>query len=226
MSGDTPTSDQTPDPTSDPTPEQATGDAPGYWEQKAAEDAAATGNAAAPDQVQFNPQSAIPSESAPYQPPPPAYPGYAQPGYPQAGNAYPGYPHPGYPHPAQQPYGQAYGQPYQPPYQQPYQPPVGYAVADLPQANTALVVGLIALLGGFMCGLPILLGPWAWIAGARARRTIKQSPGYYGGESKATAGMVLGIIATVLMVLSLLLVALVVIIGFADPSAFDETSNV
>ena len=125
--------------------------------------------------------------------------------------------------PAAQPSGPEYvaptGGPDQPAYQQYsptpplYGPPpptaYGYggpALPDHPQAQTAFVVGLVALAGGFACGLPILVGPWAWVVGARARKEIDRNPGQYGGRQKATAGMVMGIIATALVALAVLVV--------------------
>ncbi len=79
----------------------------------------------------------------------------------------------------------------------------GPVLPDHPQVSTAFVLGLVALVGGFLCGLPILAGPFAWVAGARARKAIDQDP-RYGGREKATAGMVMGIVATSLLALVLL----------------------
>jgi hypothetical protein len=214
-----PMSDVTPPPPGPPSDET------GYWQQKAAEEAAQRAAQPAPAEgIEFNPQSGISLNKSEQQPDPQA--GYPQAGYPQPGQpSYQQYPY------GQQPYGYAQPQNPQPypygqqPYQQPGQP-YGYAVADLPQANTALILGLIALIGGFMCGLPMLAGPFAWVTGHRARRTIRQAPGYYGGEGKATAGMVLGIIATALVVLALLAFVVLLIIVVSNPTTFEDTSNV
>ncbi len=104
----------------------------------------------------------------------------------------------------------------QPPYGPPQPPAYGYGYAgpvlpDHPQAQTAFVVGLVSLVGGFFCGLPIFVGPWAWIVGARARKEIDAAPGQYGGREKATAGMVMGIIATALLGLVIVGVGIVVL---------------
>lgn len=139
--------------------------------------------------------------------PQPGYPGYPQAGYPQAGYPQAGYPQAGYP--------QA-GYP-----QQPYYGNYGIA-PELPQANTAMVTGIVALVGGFFCGLPILAAPFAWYQGAKARRTIRESNGAYSGDSKAQAGMIMGIIGSVL--LALLLVALIVFVGLAF-AAVDSTGS-
>ena len=88
---------------------------------------------------------------------------------------------------------------------------------DHPQVSTAFVLGLVALVGGFLCGLPILAGPFAWVAGARARKAVDQDP-RYGGREKATAGMVMGIVATSLLALVLLVFAVAVVVIVAAGS--------
>lgn len=139
----------------------------------------------------------------------------------------------------QPPYGQ---QPYlQPPSpQQPYDPTQpyahgyppqayysspSYALPDHPQATTAMVLGIIAVVGGFTCGLPILASPFAWVIGYRSRRAIQREPQRYGGESKATAGMVMGIIGTVLLALVIIAIVVIIIVAVNDPSAFDDSGN-
>lgn len=107
----------------------------------------------------------------------------------------------------------------QPPYGQPFPGYPTYASLppELPQANTAFVLGLVGLIGGFFCVLPILCAPVALVLGAQARRTIRESNGQLGGESKATTGFVLGIIGTVLLVLGV--IALVTLIAVAANSS-------
>jgi hypothetical protein len=113
--------------------------------------------------------------------------------------------------PAEQP---AY-QPYSPqPQYGPPQPGYGYGYPvrpDHPQATTALVLGLVALAGGFVCLLPILVGPFAWVVGARVRREIDQDQ-RYAGRDRATAGMVMGIVASGLLALGLLFVVLAIVV--------------
>jgi hypothetical protein len=91
------------------------------------------------------------------------------------------------------------------------------------------VLGLVALAGGAVCLLPALVGPFAWVAGARARNEIDRYPGRWTNRSEATAGMVMGIIATVLVVLALLLLALLLVIGFSggfeDGGGYDGGSD-
>ena len=141
----------------------------------------------------------------PQEPPqPPAYPPnpYAD---PQAGQAQPGYQQ-GYQHPYGQP-----GYP-QPGYGQGYAAPFP-SLPNHPAANTALVLGIVALGGGFVCGLPILAGPFAWFMGAKVKREIDAEPGRYGGRSEANAGMILGIVATVLLALAVLAIVAVIAIA-------------
>lgn len=144
----------------------------------------------------------MPGTPSPYQqsvPPPPGA-GYPPPGYP------PGYPPPGYP------------------------PPPGYyaaqpALPNHPQATLALALGIIGLAGGlFFCGVPLLVSPFAWVTGHRSLRDIRNAAGRLGGESTAQAGMVLGIIGTVLLVVWLILVVLLVI-GLATTDFHFQTGN-
>jgi len=129
---------------------------------------------------------------------PPSY--YPQQGYPQQGPAYQ----------------QGPGYPPQPGYYLGFPPPP----PDHPRSTTALVLGLIALAGGSVCALAILAGPFAWVIGAKARKEIDANPQMYGGRSQATAGMVLGIIATALLIIGLIGIAVLVAIGLSG--GFDD----
>lgn len=115
---------------------------------------------------------------------------------------------------------------YPPAYPQPgYYLPTPYAYPrDHPQAGLALGLGLGGLIGGFVSlGLGFALGPFAWFLGQRARTEIKQNPAAYHAEGNATAGMVLGIIATVLLLLAIALWVLL-IVGVATSSTDSGTS--
>jgi hypothetical protein len=142
---------------------------------------------------------------------------FTSPSGPAAQDSGPKYAAPAQQPPAYQPYAPAGPQP---PYGPPQPPVYGYGgpvLPDHPQAQTAFVVGLVALVGGFFCALPIFVGPWAWVVGARARKEIDAAPGRYGGREKATAGMVMGIVATALLglVLAVVGVAIIVIVAAA-----------
>lgn len=125
--------------------------------------------------------------------------------------------------PPQHPYGQpAWGQQPSPGYS-----PPGYgqpALPKHPQAQTAMVLGIIALAGSCACILPIFLSPFAWYLGAKAKREIAAEPGRWGGRSDAQAGFILGIIGTVLIVVGialLCLVALILLLAISsEPSSY------
>ena len=89
--------------------------------------------------------------------------------------------------------------------------PTQVFVPDHPRATAAFVVGLVSVIGAFFV-LPAALGPLACYLGVSARRTIEREPQRWGGHGQATAGMVLGIIASaflaLLAVVSLMLVGL------------------
>lgn len=179
---------------------------------------------AEPAQPQFNPQTGFPVGDTPQPPQPPPYP------TPGAGNPYGGptqpYPQGQPPYPPQYP-PQYQGQ-YPPQYQgQPGIPPFPvYVRPDHPKSTSALVVGIISVAGLFICGLPILASPVAWVLGAQARRDIRNEPQRWGGEGKATAGMVLGIIGTVLLALIIVAIVVLVIVAVNDPTAFDSDTGV
>lgn len=149
-------------------------------------------------------------------PPPGQYPPAG--GYPPQGQTPPPaqYPPPGgYPPPGQYPPPAAY-------------PPAGYQYAPAPaapkheQATTAMILGIVSLVGAFVCFVPVVLGPFAWYMGAKAKREIEDSRGALSGLSEAKGGMVTGIIATVLMILGLMLIGLLIVLTIADPTIWDE----
>lgn len=105
--------------------------------------------------------------------------------------------------------------------------PGGYAgpPQEHPRSTTALVLGIVGLVGSFVCGVPAVLGPFAWWLGARTKREIDAAPGRFGGRDKASAGMILGIVTTVLLVLSILaLIAFFVIIASVGVQ-YDESTT-
>ena len=66
------------------------------------------------------------------------------------------------------------------------------------KATTALVLGIISIV---CCGL---LGPVAWILGKQELNAIAAGQSSPTGEGSAKAGMILGIIATILLAFGLL----------------------
>lgn len=129
------------------------------------------------------------------------------------------------PNPPSNPYGQpsndqpGYGQaPYG---QQPGYDP--YAVRGLggpqphPRGTTVLVLGILGLA---CCGL---LAPIAWVLGASADSDVKQYPGRYSNAGQVKAGKILGIVGTVLLVVSFL--ATVLIFSYGGAMGLEDASS-
>lgn len=139
---------------------------------------------------------------------------------------------PGYVPPAAPPPPMA-SPPYGPPQTGPAEQPAGWGTAWTPAygpllpgtqehkgASTAMVLGIIAMVSMvvslFCCvTLPgVLCAPFAWVKGARAKREIDASPGVYGNRGQAAAGVVMGIIGSVVgLLLVLAFVGVAVLIG-------------
>lgn len=150
-------------------------------------------------------------------------------------------PYPG-PHPENQPPPQVPNAPPPPPPQQPPPPPEqsgavpppppqyaqyshygGYAPrpkAD--NATAAMVTGIIALAGFFVCFVPVFASPVAWVLGHKALNQTKNNP-ELDGRGEAQAGLILGIIGTVLLTLVLIgLVLFIALIAMAPSEFWDE----
>ena len=100
-----------------------------------------------------------------------------------------------------------------PPPGQPWPP----ARENHPRAIPALALGCIALFGGFICGVPLLLGPVAVFFGVSARRGIAQEPQRWAGATEALIGLVLGVIATVIAVIAVIILVAVIALATAGP---------
>jgi|SRR4051812_48265005 uncharacterized membrane protein YjgN (DUF898 family) len=78
----------------------------------------------------------------------------------------------------------------------PYGAP-GYGYAPQPpkhpQAVTVLVLGILAIV---VCGI---CGPFAWTMGSRVEREMAAFPGRWSGSTEVTVGKILGIVATALL---------------------------
>lgn len=92
-----------------------------------------------------------------------------------------------------------------------YTPPQPYGAPpqNHPQTTTILVLGILGLV---LCQV---LGPFAWVMGNRAVREIDASGGQLGGRDTVNIGRILGIIATALLVLGVLVLVAFVIFGLA-----------
>jgi hypothetical protein len=76
-----------------------------------------------------------------------------------------------------------------------------------PQGTTILVLGILSIL---CCGL---LGPVAWIMGNKALAEIDAQPYAYSNRGNVQAGRIIGIVSSVLLILSAALWVFVVILG-------------
>jgi len=111
-----------------------------------------------------------------------------------------------------------YGGP--PPYGQPYQQPYpGFrpAAPSHPSAVTAMVLGIIGLVGVPLCaGLTLVLSPFAWAIGSRAVKEIDAAPpGTYTGREQANTGRIMGIVGTILLIVAILALASIVTVAIA-----------
>jgi hypothetical protein len=109
-----------------------------------------------------------------------------------------------YPQPGSAPYGQTYEQPYQQPYGQQYGQQ--YApVPTMPKTEPMAIISLVCALAGtvfaFMCGVGLIATIAAIPLGFVARRKIRDSNGMLTGDGMALAGAIIGIVATVGVIL-------------------------
>src|SRR5689334_7312997 len=86
-------------------------------------------------------------------------------------------------------------EPYMPP---PPAPPAAPTAAGSSRATTTLVLGIL----GFLCCQ--LCAPFAWYFGKKEVQVIKDGTSPAAGQGFAMAGMVLGIIGTILLVLGVI----------------------
>ena len=86
-------------------------------------------------------------------------------------------------------------------------PPFNAPRADHPQTTTILILGILGLV---LCQV---LGPFAWSMGNKALREIDASQGQLGGRDTVNVGRILGIVATALLVLSILAVVFFLVLG-------------
>jgi hypothetical protein len=85
-----------------------------------------------------------------------------------------------------------------------YAQPAG---ADHPNGTTILVLGILSLV---VCGL---LGPVAWVMGNNAIREMDSQPGVlFRNRGNVTAGRICGIIGTVLLILSVLMIVFMIVV--------------
>jgi len=76
----------------------------------------------------------------------------------------------------------------------------GAAPVQHPQAVAALVTGIIAGVFGVFCGFGGLVGIVSIILGLKVRREIDSDPVRYTGRGFGTAGLVLGVVSVIALV--------------------------
>lgn len=79
--------------------------------------------------------------------------------------------------------------------------PYTFSEASLPEhpnATSSLVLGILGIVGVWP------LGPIAWFLSARAKQEMRQNPGRWRSSGSLTAGMVLGVITTVMLAFAVL----------------------
>jgi hypothetical protein len=158
---------------------------------------------------------------------PPTHSPYGAPGEP------PTQPYAAQPHDqqGQPPYGQSpYGQPSQS--SQPGQPYGyggygGYATPPPhPSSTTAMVLGLVSLIGLFICVVPIVMAPFAWVTGGRVVKAIDAEPGRWSGREQAQAGRIMGMIGTAILVLIVLaVIGFVVLFAAVGFDAYETSTS-
>ena len=98
----------------------------------------------------------------------------------------------------------------------PHGPPPGYAAVPVTngKATASMITGVSTLVLSWCCGLG-LVGLVAVFLGLRARTEIRLSGGAQSGDGLAIVGIVTGVIAALVGLLTLVLVVLVVATGQA-----------
>lgn len=101
-------------------------------------------------------------------------------------------------------------------------PPPGYAPLRVTngKATASLVTGVSTLVLSWCCGLG-LLGLVAVFLGLRARTEIRLAGGFQSGEGLAVAGIVTGVLATLVGVLTVVVVVALVVTGRAAFMQYD-----
>jgi hypothetical protein len=97
-----------------------------------------------------------------------------------------------------------------------YPPAYGAGQPEHPSATTAMVLGIVGLVGIAFCGgLTLVVSPFAWVIGRRAVREIDAEPGRYSGRDKANAGKIMGMIGTILLALGVLAIGAFIVLAIA-----------
>ena len=129
--------------------------------------------------------------------------------------------------------GQGYeqGQGYGPGYEQGYPQAFGPLPGGPPVQQTngvavaSLVTGIMSVTLGWCCVIFALAGPIAAVLGKQGQRRADESGGQVGGRAMATAGFVLGLIGTVVLVLGVGWIIYLMASGRGFTPQFNPSTN-
>jgi hypothetical protein len=79
---------------------------------------------------------------------------------------------------------------------------------------------MVLVLGGLSIVVLPLIGPFAWVIGARVKREMAAAPGRWSGEDLVSVGYVLGIVGTVFCLIGVVFLLIFLAIGIGTFSAF------
>ncbi|CAA9335118.1 MAG: hypothetical protein AVDCRST_MAG36-1130 [uncultured Nocardioidaceae bacterium] len=106
-------------------------------------------------------------------------------------------------------------------------PPAGQQTNGV--AVASLVLGIVSVTLGWCCVLFALAGPAALVLGKQGQRRADQSGGRVGGRAMATAGFVLGILGTIVLLIGIAYIVYVLAQGDgftyrfrSDPDGLDS----
>ena len=93
-------------------------------------------------------------------------------------------------------------------------PPPAYPVStDKNMALLSMILGIISITIGFCCYFGVLTAPVAIGLGAYALSLVKKDPNKYGGKGMAVAGMIMGALYFIFLVLIILFYGLAALMG-------------
>ena len=117
-------------------------------------------------------------------------------------------------------------------------PPPGYQPAPYgfpqppphPEANSAMVFGIVGLCLSVMCGgIGVFVAPFGWIKGKRVMAEIDANPAAYGGRGNAQAGFITGLIGTIFGALYMLFwiayIIFIIVMIFVASNETDSTTT-
>ena len=93
-------------------------------------------------------------------------------------------------------------------------PPPAYPMSkDKNMALLSMILGIISITIGFCCYFGVLTGPVAIGLGAYALSLVKKDPNKYGGKGMAVAGIIMGALYFVFLILIILFYGLAALMG-------------